>query len=807
MDVIREKIHGLAVIPDSLSYFPSFSLSCFRLLNEEPMSIRLFRLAVIFPFFFTFLAGLPGSHAQTNAPTKQSAVDGLREIVETPAVTGYEQSVSKMIAARVKAMPQHYDAGTSGVKIDNLSNVVVTLGSGSPKRLVVAPIDEPGFVVSGITPDGYLTLQRLPQGGNLPLFNELYAAQPVKLQTPKGAWINGAMTGVSIHLQPQRQHPPSMADLDNMYVDVGATSAEQARTGGADVLSPLAIERKLYVLNSGKQYASPAIGDRFGAAALLEVLRTMDPAKLKGTLTIAFVTQQWLGARGLQKVVYQLSPDELIYVGRLQRTPAIPAVANAQAQQRETPMFKQPTGSGVLIASERPEGELSGLASELKGIAEQNKISVASDFSAPLLPRGGYMAQAKLPERTVLLAIATAWPSTPAELIDAGDLKSLTMLLEQYLGGSAQPAAATSSNFAKSTAPARPTATPSAETILKQLVETYGVSGGHEQHMREAVSVLLPAWARPQTDDAGNLVLHWAGNTANKSPRIAVVAHMDEIGYEVHGILPDGRLELETKGGGVLAYFLGHAALVHSGNGDHPGVLELPEGWEKPGFEWPRGTRMMFHMDIGAHNPDEVAAMGIKTGDFVTIPKQYHKLMGRRASARAFDDRVGCTALVAATWALGPNLKGRDVTFIWSTSEELGLLGAAAAAKHLAADGKTPDYVFAVDTFVSADSPLESKRFGDAILGQGFVVRAADNSNIVPRDLAARVVSIARSGAIPAQYGVTGGGNDGAAFLLYGATDVAMGWPLRYSHSPAEVVDVRDVEALSKILTAIAQSW
>jgi putative aminopeptidase FrvX len=343
---------------------------------------------------------------------------------------------------------------------------------------------------------------------------------------------------------------------------------------------------------------------------------------------------------------------------------------------------------------------------------------------------------------------------------------------------------------------------------LHELVETYGVSGGHEAAMRKVVSELLPSWAKPETDDAGNLILHWQGSSVSRGPRIAVVAHMDEIGYEVHVILPDGRLQLESRGGGVLAYFLGHAAVVHSANGArHAGVLELPEGWDKPGFEWPRGPRQMFTMDIGAHNAEDVAALGIKTGDFVTIPKQYRKLMGRRASARAFDDRVGCTALVAAAWALGPDLKGRDITFIWSTSEELGLEGAAAAAKRLAAQGKTPDYVFAIDTFVSADSPLESKRFADALLGHGFVVRAVDNSNVVPRDLAARVVSMARTGGIPAQYGVTGGGNDGAAFLLYGATDVALGWPLRYSHSPAEVVDVRDVEALGKIITAIAREW
>ena len=762
---------------------------------QRTFLIRIFLIVTLWAALFESGSAQPGS-SQSKA---QSIADTLRALVETPAVSGFEQSVSKAIAAQLKAMPQHYAA-----KIDNLSNVTVTLGSGSPKRLVVAPIDEPGFVVSGITPDGYLTLQRLPQGGNLPLFDELYAAQPVKLQTPKGEWINGAMSGISIHLLPQRQHPPSMADLDNMYVDVGATSAAQARAGGADVLSPLAIDRTLYSLD-GKRYSSPAIGDRFGAAALLETLRTLDTGKLKGTLTVAFVTQQWLGARGLQKVLYQLKPDEMIYVGRLQRA-AAPA-PGAPAAQHEAPGFKQSPGSGVIVASEKPESELAGLGAEIKQAAGKINLAVTPDFSAPLLPRGGYMAQAKLPERAVHLSIATAWPSTPAEVIDANDLNSLTMLLEQYLSGSSQKPAAAPINLAEPSAPARPATAPATETILKHLIETYGVSGGHEGNMRAAVAALLPAWAKPEADDAGNLILHWAGAAGNKAPRIAVVAHMDEIGYEVHSILPDGRLELESRGGGVLAYFMGHAVMVHSGTHMISGVLELPDGWDKPNFEWPRGQRMMFHMDIGARNPEDVAALGIKTGDFVTIPKQYHKLMGRRASARAFDDRVGCTALVAATWALGPNLKGRDVTFIWSTSEELGLEGAAAAARHLAADGKTPDYVFAVDTFVSSDSPIESKRFGDGILGQGFVVRSVDNSNVVPRDLAARVVSMARAGAIPAQYGVTGGGNDGAAFLLYGATDVALGWPLRYSHSPGEVVDVRDVEALGKIITAIAQGW
>ena len=57
------------------------------------------------------------------------------------------------------------------------------------------------------------------------------------------------------------------------------------------------------------------------------------------------------------------------------------------------------------------------------------------------------------------------------------------------------------------------------------------------------------------------------------------------------------------------------------------------------------------------------------------------------------------------------------------------------------------------------------------------------------------------------QYDVTGGGNDGAVFQRYGSVDVALGWPLRYPHSPAELIDTRDFDALSKIVEILARKW
>src|SRR5205085_7266565 len=117
-------------------------------------------------------------------------------------------------------------------------------------------------------------------------------------------------------------------------------------------------------------WTSPAIGDRFGAAILLELLRHLDPQKLHGTTTFAFVAQQWTESRGLDRVVQAVKPEELIYVGRLIRS-------SRPANSTETaplPGFTQKPGNGVLAGSGNPQTGLSGIADELKQLAAQNNI-------------------------------------------------------------------------------------------------------------------------------------------------------------------------------------------------------------------------------------------------------------------------------------------------------------------------------------------------------------------------------------------------------------------------------------------------
>ncbi len=381
-------------------------------MNRTPL------ITIFVAVFFARCACVPialGQSAQKSDVGGEMLRD-LRELSYTPAISGYEQELGAKISKELASLSPH---------TDNIGDVTITIGSGSPHRLIVAPLDEPGFVVSGITDEGYLRLQRLPQNGNIPLFEELYAAQPVVVRTTQGKWIDGVVAGLSVHLQPGRSDTPKMNDIENLYVDLGAASAEEVRRAGVNNLSPIAIARSAENVNG--HWNAAGIGDRYGAVAVIESLRRLDPSKLKGTLSVAFVAQQWTGARGLQRVLEREKPDEMLFVGRLMAGGIVPGMQTIRRAPR------QEMGSGVLLGLTEVGESVVEFPAEIKQIAELNKIPIAADYSAPLIPQG-YLPSSALPGRWAHVGIASAWPSTPAEMIDANDLKYLSELIEAYIG-------------------------------------------------------------------------------------------------------------------------------------------------------------------------------------------------------------------------------------------------------------------------------------------------------------------------------------------------------------------------------------
>jgi putative aminopeptidase FrvX len=329
--------------------------------------------------------------------------------------------------------------------------------------------------------------------------------------------------------------------------------------------------------------------------------------------------------------------------------------------------------------------------------------------------------------------------------------------------------------------------------VLAPLVESYGVSGA-EGPVREAVKRLLPAWAQTETDTAGNLWLR----VGKGDPVVVFIAHLDEIGFRVTAIRDDGSLELEMRGGFFTSIFEAQPALVHTERGDVPGVFTPRDS----GFA--RHTPPPLRVDVGTATRAATEALGVRLGSTITMPKRYVRLAGTRATGRSFDDRVGLAAELLALRHLDRATLKHQVIFIWSTREEIGLEGAQAVAAALAT---TPRRVHAIDTFVSADAPLELANFAVAPLGEGAVARSLDNSSITPPAYVDSLVRVARERGVKLQVGTTNGGNDGSVFAPYGVVDVAVGWPLRYSHSPAEVVDLRDVVSLADLVQAVAELW
>ena len=334
------------------------------------------------------------------------------------------------------------------------------------------------------------------------------------------------------------------------------------------------------------------------------------------------------------------------------------------------------------------------------------------------------------------------------------------------------------------------------EEVLSPLVQSYGVSG-MEAPVRATVERLLPVWARAQTDTAGNLWL----TMGRGEPTVVFVAHLDEIGFQVRAVRDDGTLDAEALGGLFPSLWEGQPALVHTGGPDVPGVFAPRDSASSAAA--PPGVAQV-RVDVGGADRAATQAMGIRVGQTITSPKRYVRLLGTRATGRSFDDRVGSAALVLAARRLDPARLRHTVIFLWSTREEIGLEGARAAA---AALGLRPARVHPIDTFVSADSPLERRNFAVAPLGLGPVARALDNSSVTPPAYVDSLAALARTRRIPLQVGSTNGGNDGSVFAEWGVPDVPIGWPLRYSHSPAEVVDLRDVAALADLVAAVAAGW
>lgn len=705
--------------------------------------------------------------AQTRKTTTSNISGIALELIATPAVSGYEEAFIETVRSLLP------DWAAKAATIDEIGNLIVTIGSGGRHVLFACPVDENGYVVSQITSDGFIRLQRLTRAAPTPLFDQFHEGQPVLVYGSNGP-VNAVIACKSTHLQAR---PPAESerpeDVEDLWVDVGAHSQAEAERLGVRLLAPIALRERASQLAGGR-LAGVHASSRGAAAALLQVVSQLDIAKLEGTVTFAWAVQDVLGHKGLDRLARAIKADHVIIVGANFRP-------TANSEQGDVGRL----GSGPL-ASDKDD--------VLHSLAESGSIrhqQVPGPAATPATYTGGPDWSAK---NLHSIGLPSMFHSTPVETITASDIEQTSALIAAIANLTLDSSRPLLSHLTTVT---RGFSETGAFATLKPLIESYGVSG-HEGPVRETVERLLPAWAKakkPTVDEQGNLVLTFGKGGEHR----LFVAHMDEIGYRITAIEPDGAAKVERRGGFFDSLMEAHPVLVHGRGGDVRAVVMPRENYSKASRRNVAAAQVA--LSFGTDSADQTRALGVAVGDTVTIEKKFVRLAGRRGTGRSIDDRNGCTALLLALKKINPAMVHNTVTFVWSVGEETGLDGAKYVSEKLPA----PKYVFAVDTFVSSDSPIESPRFANAAIGGGMVFRALDNSGASPARDVSRLLSIARNRGIKAQYGVTGGGNDGAVFTRFGAVNLPLAWPLRYSHSPAEVIDEGDLDALAAMVAALTQ--
>ena len=657
------------------------------------------------------------------------AQDGLNEFsfvswINLDAPPGREYLATDEI---MRALP--------GWKRDNLGNLILRKGSGSPRRVVACALDHPAFAVTEITDDGYIRLREAGAGRQHSLWIQFHEGQRIKVLTRTGI-VPGVVIVKSTHLQRARVPNAPVTTLDDLWVDVGATSKVDVQRLGIEMLDPVVRDSEGWPFAGF--VAGSFAGMRVGCAAVAHAAQGKVDT---GETIFLLTTLRSFGHDGLEAALRSL--------GRV---------------------------DGVTLLEQSTEGP-----------------GGSEGFSQRLVEKPLYLPESTGLTSVTILAPRVRFPGTLVETVKVSDAEKLFTAVEKVAGVSFEPARRFVSFSLHPSPTQRQDAFSATANLLKSLADLPAVSG-HERPVREAIIAALPAWARPltRTDNEGNLILE----VGPERDPLMFIAHQDEVGFEVTNIADDGTVSLRTRGGLFQSLWEGQPALLHldrKGDSPLPGVF-VPR--DTATTKQPEALTAWFGMD-----GEGLKKRGVTNGSSVTAFKSATRLGSTRFTARALDDRAGSTALVLAARRITPATLKRKVIFAWSVREETGLEGAMALAKHYWSLVKR---VYSVDTFVSSDSPAESTRFAYAPLGRGAVIRGLDNSAVAPLPELDRILNIARGNAIPIQVGATNGGTDGSDFVRYGVQHVSLSWPGRYSHSPVEVLDLRDLRALEKLIYSIA---
>ena len=328
--------------------------------------------------------------------------------------------------------------------------------------------------------------------------------------------------------------------------------------------------------------------------------------------------------------------------------------------------------------------------------------------------------------------------------------------------------------------------------LLLELSAINGVSGT-EGSVVNYLKELLAGRGELEVTALGSLLCHVKPPKVN-GKHILLDAHIDEIGMVVTHIAENGFLRVANCGGVDRRLLAASPVIIHTSKGNLDAVIcSIPPHLQ--GSEEKKNPRVdEIYIDTGFSYEECVGR--IKLGDRVTLRSYPTALLNGNVSGKALDNRAGCAVLIKALEKLADINCG--LTLMFSSLEETGGQGACTGAY-----GINPTHAIVTD--VSFAHTPDSPREKCGILGEGPMIGIAPLLN---RNLSEKLRELAEEKNIPYQIEVmgstTGTNADSVSTIRGGVKTALISIPLRYMHTPIEIVSPDDIENTAALMAALA---
>jgi len=339
--------------------------------------------------------------------------------------------------------------------------------------------------------------------------------------------------------------------------------------------------------------------------------------------------------------------------------------------------------------------------------------------------------------------------------------------------------------------------------FLKKLISSPGLSG-HEEPVRKLIE---EKW-KPITDNLhasklGSLHGLSTGNAKEPRPSILLAAHMDAIGLMVTGI-QDGFLRITEIGGIDPRVLPGQCVAVHASGGTNgyeelPGVIIQPPPFLLPPDE-SSGTIPLKHLLVDTGLLPNQVARKIRIGDIISFAQEPIEMGKKIVAGHSMDNRVSVVALTYCLDEIKDRAHAWDIWAVATVQEEATMGGGSTSAYEL-----QPALAIAVDvTFAKGPGDPEHETF---TLGKGITLGWGPN---IHPGLHRAVKKTADQLEIPYELEVMPSHSGTDAYALQvarsGIPTMVISIPLRYMHTPVEIVSMKDVKRAGRLLAEFVTS-